>query len=70
MEDLQRQMRQLDAVDVTGDLQPLVGVLADLLEHATSPGTRRAYAINQADSSGWNWLTALPAVPTVAMYVT
>ena len=64
----------LDTVDLAGDLQPLVEALADLLEHATSPGTRRAYATDWAEFTDWTGrhrLLALPAEPrTVALYVT
>lgn len=64
----------LDTVDFAGDLQGLVDALADLLEHASSPGTRRAYATDWAEFTDWTGrhaLAALPAEPrTVALYVT
>ena len=64
----------LDTVDLAGDLQPLVEALADLLEHASAPGTRRAYATDWAEFADWTGrhaLAALPAEPrTVALYVT
>ncbi len=63
----------LDTVDLAGELQLLVEALADLLEQASSPGTRRAYASDWADFTDWTGrhrLTALPAEPrTVALYV-
>lgn len=39
----------LDTVDLPVELDALVEQLADLLEHATSTGTRRAYAADWAD---------------------
>lgn len=64
----------LDTVDLPADLAALVEQLADLLEQATSPGTRRAYATDWADFTDWagrHRLTPMPAEPrTVALYVT
>ena len=64
----------LDTVDLPVELGALVEQLADLLEHATSAGTRRAYAADWADFTNWagrHRLVALPAEPrTVALYVT
>jgi len=64
----------LDTVDLPVELDELVEQLADLLEHATSAGTRRAYAADWADFTDWagrHRLVALPAEPrTVALYVT
>ena len=63
----------LDAVDLSAELGALVEQLADLLEHATSAGTRRAYASDWADFGDWagrHRLAPLPAEPrTVALYV-
>jgi len=60
----------LDTVDLAEDLRPLL----DALEHATSAGTRRAYATDWADFADWagrHRLATLPAEPrTVALYVT
>ena len=52
----------LDTVDLAGDLQPLVDALADLLEYATSPGTRRAYATDWADFADWTGRHRLAAL--------
>jgi len=64
----------LEAVDLAEDLSALVDGLADLLEHATAAGTRRAYAADWAEFADWtarHRLAALPAEPrTVALYVT
>lgn len=64
----------LDRVDIVADLEHLIDGLADLLEHATSPSTRRAYESDFAHFAGWardHALVELPAMPqTIALYIT
>lgn len=64
----------LERVDLVAELEALVDGLADLLEHATSASTRRAYESDFAHFAGWahaHALAELPALPqTVALYVT
>ena len=53
----------LETVDLPAELGVLVEQLADLLEQASSPGTRRAYASDWADfriGAGRHHLAALP----------
>ncbi len=63
----------LATVDLPADLSAFVEELADLLEQATSAGTRRAYATDWTDFTGWagrHQLLALPAeARTVALYI-
>lgn len=64
----------LDRVDIVADLEHLIDGLADLLERAASPRTRRAYEsdfAHFAGCAGAHGLTELPAMPqTIALYIT
>jgi len=53
-------------VDLAEDLPSLLDALADLLEHATLDGTRRAYATDWADFADRHQLTPLRTAPRIA----
>lgn len=64
----------LERLDLDLELDALVEALAELLEHASAPATRRAYEADLAHVTTWctrYQLSALPATPqTVALYLT
>ena len=64
----------LERLDIAADLEALVEGLADLLEHASSPRTRRAYESDFTHFAGWaadHGRAELPAAPqTIALYIT